>query len=455
MASTFHGGISFRLPKCDRRQIILPKTSLKLTRRLDECSLKTGDSIAGGDLLGTLNGHPVRSALSGKVTALASDETGISITLESDGEDRRSEALPFGKRTGRTLAEADRDELLAEIASSGIIEQSGEALIDHLVRASYYEGKLRLAAVCCFDLDPLCATNVSIVEANAVEVAGGFTILLKLLKLKDGTMLCDRRYKESVIAAEDACANSNLIAVEQTANRYPQANPRLITRLLMEKELSAVREPEDAGLFLTDAETCVMLYRHFAEGFAAPFKRVSIYTDGMLTLCDLPCGLALSELTALGLLPETDGDDCLCRGAMDGRRLPECVDATLSALAVLPAGNAQRGDLFTVHEASDERDGSDQANTASKSTAQTLIDSILSHSRGECISCGRCAEICPMFLLPYDYLPKSRLGALLSGSPRDAGACIGCGCCSYICPSGLPLRSAVWSASRKEHSNEK
>lgn len=382
MASKFHGGIAFGLPTCDRE---------------------------------------VR-------------------TVESDQTERLAEAVSFGKKTGKTLADAAHDELLAEVEGSGIIEQSGEKLIDHLKRvlsASPY--KLRLAAVVCFDLDPLSQTNSSITETDADAVAGGLTILLKLLRLREGILLCDSRCKESVRAAEQAAAHSKLIAIERTVNRYPQANARLVTRWLVDKELSASKAPEDAGLFLTDAETCASLYCLFADGMPALSKRVSVFAGGMLKIYDLPYGLDLSALPKLGVLPAPDEKTILCRGGMDGRPLPETVDATLNSIALLPKNGSHASQILPT----DETDASDAKNVRTDTLSARSTPS-------ECISCGRCAAVCPMFLLPYDYLPKNRLQRWLSGSPRDGHACIGCGCCSYICPSGLPLRSAVLSASRKE-----
>lgn len=514
MASTFHGGIDFSLPICASRQAArLIGASIKLVYRADDCSLKVGDAVKGGSILGSLNAQPVRSSLSGKVIAIDADEAGVRVTVESDGQNSREKTQSFGKKTGKTLAEATVDELLAEIASSGIIEQSGLPLIDHLRRAlAYAPGKLRMAAVCCFDLDPLCQTNVSVTEQKAVAVAGGLTILLKLLKLRDGAMLCDSRFKQCVKAVRSACADSSLIAIETTPNRYPQADPRLLTRWLTDMELSPAKVPEDAGLFLTDAETCASLYRLFATGAPERFKRVSIYAEGALRVCDLPfglklsdiwgavvqplseqsethyrltldylpeaaepesgeierslnqydlaCGLNLSEQVSAILLPKPQVGETICRGGMDGAPLPERVDATLNAIACLPKHTL---DLSAQKADADEREAATQPaaqtpteeNPKPKRSVVTSLLSALSANGNVCISCGRCAAVCPMFLLPYDYLPKSRLQKLLGGSPIDGASCIGCGCCSYICPAGLPLRTAVRAAARKEAHNGK
>lgn len=441
MASTFHGGIDFRLPRGDRRSQGMPlQGSVELTYYLSESPLTVGQKAAGGEVIGTYQSNVLRSSLSGEVRALEKEGELLRLTVATDPIDRPSEASSFGKRKGHTLADATPEELLAEIESSGIIEQDGLPLIEHLRRALAYEqGKLQLAAACCFDLDPLCVTNLSLTEESASAVAGGLTILLRLLRLKEGAMLCDSSARTSIKAAEKACADSSLIAIELVRNRYPQAHHRLLTRWLMEKELSPSKVPEDTGLFLTDAETCASVYRLFAEGHPERFKRVTVFSEGSAAVYDLPYGLPISELTKQGILPTPRDGESLCRGAMDGRPLPERVDATLHTIALLPDAVDRQTLLPDSEESSDP--------TANKAAKRRYA---------ECISCGRCANVCPMYLLPYDYMPKNTLQKLFAGSHRagDGDVCIACGCCSYICPAGLPLRSTVLASAEKEDEHE-
>ena len=56
-----------------------------------------------------------------------------------------------------------------------------------------------------------------------------------------------------------------------------------------------------------------------------------------------------------------------------------------------------------------------------------------------CIRCGRCLEVCPMFLNP------SRITAVARGdAPEGLAAlhvldCCECASCSFVCPSNIPL----------------
>ncbi len=61
-----------------------------------------------------------------------------------------------------------------------------------------------------------------------------------------------------------------------------------------------------------------------------------------------------------------------------------------------------------------------------------------------CINCGKCADVCPMKLMPMqiefyaaakDYESAEKYGG--------ASACISCGACGYICPARRPLAQAI------------
>ncbi|MRR13199.1 RnfABCDGE type electron transport complex subunit C, partial [bacterium] len=56
-----------------------------------------------------------------------------------------------------------------------------------------------------------------------------------------------------------------------------------------------------------------------------------------------------------------------------------------------------------------------------------------------CIRCGRCAQVCPMALLPYQIGIHANRRDLDSAERFHAMDCIECGCCSYICPTRRPL----------------
>ena len=75
----------------------------------------------------------------------------------------------------------------------------------------------------------------------------------------------------------------------------------------------------------------------------------------------------------------------------------------------------------------------------------------VAYKKFQCISCGRCAEVCPMGLNPM-YLYRGIVMSLHDRVEKlDYKMCVGCMCCSYVCPAKLDIagRIAWYRGSRK------
>lgn len=61
-----------------------------------------------------------------------------------------------------------------------------------------------------------------------------------------------------------------------------------------------------------------------------------------------------------------------------------------------------------------------------------------------CLNCGKCADVCPMHLMPMNVAFYSAAGDFDSAEKYgNAMSCIECGSCEYICPANRPLIQAI------------
>ncbi len=421
--SSMHGGIYFTGANGDLKA--LPLTRGEVCLKVSSPCVSPGESVALGQCVGTMGDRWVLAPLAGVVSAIAD----CTVKIKGDGSDRTIETVPFGKRTGKTLAEATPEELLAEICSAGIVEADGQVLADHIQSAMERSaaGKLHHAVISLLEPDPASFSNASLGLEYADAVAGGLAILLKLLAVRQGTIVCDSNHPLTVSAIRSACRESRLIAVEVAKNRYPMANTKLLLRWLFQKEMSYTSTPESTGVFYTDVESCVALHQLFATGIPRLSVRTTLSVGKETGLYDMPLGMTLSSLKTLGLWDSSATDEeeqyalikpsdssHWCMGLMNGARPADPIDRSVTVLV-----------------------------PGSGILARRIED-------GECIRCGGCSEVCPMYLSPNRYLPEKSWMTFFSGAPRDAICCIGCGCCSYVCPSGLPLRRYALRAREEE-----
>jgi electron transport complex protein RnfC len=78
-----------------------------------------------------------------------------------------------------------------------------------------------------------------------------------------------------------------------------------------------------------------------------------------------------------------------------------------------------------------------------------------------CIRCGRCAEVCPVSLLPQQLYWYARAKDLDRAQDYSLFDCIECGCCAQVCPSHIPLvqyyrhtKAEVWAREEERHKAE-
>lgn len=430
--SVFHGGILF--PKSQGDLQATPVVQGEVCLKVDQPVVAMGAPVALGQVVGTIAGRVQLATVAGKVTFVKDGVLRISPCAPNEQDLLPVwEKVPFGKRTGKTLLEATAEELLEEIRSAGIVEADGGVLADRLTGALALSdsGKLRLGAVSLLEPDPASLSLTSLGMEFAHEIAGGLAILLRLLSLREGIILCDKAHPDVVSAIREACVQSRLIAVETVENRYPQANPKLLTRYFCQRELSSHSTPEAAGLFLLDAECCVAIHRLFATGIPRLSVRTTVWEAGVGRVYDLPLGMELSALWDLQIwkkvpAPQRRNEDektlvkpgktaVICRGLLNGSPAPDTADRSLTVLTPAPHAVAE----------------------------------------SDCIRCGRCAEVCPMYLQPYRFQPQRPRISFLNGRMKDAVCCIGCGACSYVCPSRIPLRRYVLRAKQEAELSRK
>lgn len=61
-----------------------------------------------------------------------------------------------------------------------------------------------------------------------------------------------------------------------------------------------------------------------------------------------------------------------------------------------------------------------------------------------CLNCGKCADVCPMHLMPMNTAFYSAEGDFEAAAKYgNVSACIECGACEYICPARRPLIQAI------------
>ena len=190
---------------------------------------------------------------------------------------------------------------------------------------------------------------------------------------------------------------------------YPQGGERQLINAITGKEIPSGKLPIDVGCIVQNVETVYAVYE-------AVTKNKPLY-ERILTV---------SGDTAL-----TTPGNYKVRIGTPAEFILDKAQTKKEKIGKLLAGGPMMGSSLI----------SLQTPITKQTSGLLVLDEAHSYKPEEsvCIRCGKCAEACPVGLLPFDiasYLKNNDFSRLRQLHVAD---CIECGSCAYTCPAKIPL----------------
>ncbi len=409
MALTFRGGIRIEQisPSRDRALEEIPAPDF-ITLPLQKEStplVQIGDRVRKGEKIAenqTRDFCPVFAGVSGTVLSIGFDE-GEGIRIQNDfKEELHPSVVPFHT----PIHQATPEELTEHLYEKGIAWPYGdkESVVGRIARLG---GGHRRLIVDCTETEPYLSASYRLCVEKAEEIVGGAKILMRAAMAEKCVFAMEDTKEEAADSLLSLVRQSHAFAVAQVLAKYPQGDVRLLVKTLLKKEIPVGGCPEEVGALIVRPETCWAVYRAFVTGLPDTFRPITVSGDCIKTPSNLiyPIGtsyrILLDHCGGFTKMP----DKLLAGGPMTGKAL---WNSALSG------------------------DGSERALLALSAKEEEAL---------ACIRCGRCAQVCPMKLLPSELARLVTEEDFASLSRYHIASCMECGCCSYVCPSKIPLLS--------------
>ncbi|MBR6783689.1 MAG: 4Fe-4S dicluster domain-containing protein [Clostridia bacterium] len=350
-----------------------------------------GSRVLRGSLIGESGGTPVYASVAGVFRGIMELEGNRYFVVMNSGED--GEEAVYSPES-RAITELNCADICESARRLSVVEtRSGAPLWKMLENAN---GKFRRLVIDCTETDASGAINYRLCIEQAKALVGGAKLLLQAT----GALKCvfaAEHYRNAALESILKYANDEkLFAIAQLDEKYPYGD-RAIMEALYLTTLDKNETASDRGIFIVSPETAAALYNSMAQGMPMLDRYITVCGDEIAqgkNLC-VPRGITLHDISVI------------CGGIKKGGRLIE--NSLLS-------GKLASGAL------------SDCTRTLIAAKKQTK-------ARTECISCGKCADACPIRLMPLN---------VLAGDIDDLrDNCIYCGACEFICPSGIPLLKLI------------
>ena len=421
--TTFHGGIHITPPghkimstaRPSREAALCDEYAISLIQHDGTpfiAQVAIGDRVLRGQLLAAPANHrdaPVHAPTSGTIRAIEprpdmhpSNRPVPHLILASDGEDQSAPSLP-----ALDIETATPDELRARIHDCGIVGLGG-AGFPTARKLGHPANTLVINAAEC---EPYITCDDLQIRENAAAIIKGAQITARILGADNIHFGIEDDKPEAIAAlraALDTAADPR-IRISSVPVRYPSGNARQLFELLLGIRVPADAHASDYGLICHNSGTMKAVYDAVSLGLPLTERYTTISGEGIREpqVLRIRIGTAARELIQQsgGERHEHSAENRhIIGGPMMGYEIASLdtpLQKTGNSLLILPAAPAPE--------------------------------------ETPCIRCSRCADACPMELLPQQLLWYSQSNQHNRLKQYRLFDCIECGICAAVCPSGIPL----------------
>ena len=370
--------------------------------------VQTGDRVRKGQTIGALAGKVsanVHASVSGTVKAVEERPDGRGgtmpcVVIAADGSKEEAFLLPLADLTPRAIVE--------RIEACGIIGMGGAGFPTHIkLSPSVPVDTLILNGAEC---EPYLTCDDALMRERTDAVVRGAKYMAQALGV-GRILVAIEKNKPEAIAAFAATE----LAVVPLKKQYPMGAEKQLIYCCTKRKVPLGKLPADAGVIVQNVATAFAVCEAVEQGKPLIERVVTVTGEGVRTPKNLLCPVG----TPLSALAEACGADDNTVKLVEGGPMTGAALTGTQAVVTKTTG----GFLFL-------------------SAKETSV-----YDPTPCINCGRCADVCPMKLLPMqtefytdarEYDNAEKYGGVL--------ACIECGACSYVCPAHRPLAQAIKTA---------
>ena len=394
-----------------------------------EPTVKVGDIVSVGQVVGDTDkfvSAPIHSSISGKVVAVGdvSLPSGVvtkGVTIESDGEMRQFEGI-------RPPVVETREDFIKAVRDSGIVGLGGAGFPTHVKLAFTKEKNIDTLVINAAECEPYITVDYRECLENSANIISGIQLLQKWLEIPNVIIAIEDNKPQAFKALQEIAGEFKVkdnVKLMTLKSVYPQGAEKMMVQSATGRRVPPGKLPADVGCLVMNVASAAFIGRYMRTG--RPLVSRSMTVDGSAIAepknVRVPIGTSIAEIIDFCGGFKAEPGKILSGGPMMGMAVFG-VDVPM-----IKSNNAILAFAKDDAELKTERD---------------------------CIRCGRCAQACPMSLMPTLIERYAKIGDVDSLNKIGINVCMECGSCAYSCPAGKPLvqymrlaKSVVREAAKK------
>jgi electron transport complex protein RnfC len=377
-----------------------------------------GDRVLRGQLIAGSSSPisaPLHAPTSGKIREIAAHpvphpswQSETCIVIDVDGED---EVFP---RNTIDTQQLSTPELITRIGGAGIVGLGGASFPTSPKISRGNDQGIDTLIINGVECEPYITCDDILMQVYADQVVNGIVWLQRLFKPASTLVAIEDNKPDAIKAMKQALAGRNLdnSYVVEIPTIYPSGGEKQLIQILTGREIPQGKLAFDVGLFCQNVGTCVAISRALDQDEPLISRIVTLSGDGIRQPgnWEVRLGTPISHLVELagGYVDRESRRHLVMGGPMMGFSLSG------DQVPIVKASN----NILIMRQQAIPRQPGDHA---------------------ECIRCSKCADVCPVQLLPQQLYWHARARAYDKTEEFNLFDCIECGCCSAVCPSEIPL----------------
>jgi len=358
---------------------------------------------------------PIHASVSGTVKAIEPRLT-ISgaptpcVIIENDFKDAwHPDIAP------RENVEALEPKQIVEIVKNcGIVGLGGASFPTHVKLSPAPDMVVDTVIINGAECEPYLTSDHRLMLERTKDLVEGVKLIMRALSVQKGVIGVEVNKPDAIEALR--ALETDQIRVQPMKVKYPQGSEKQLISACTGRQVPSGKLPAAAGCVVCNAGTAVAVYDAVVKGL--PIVETVVTVTGAV-------GKPANLLTRVGTPFEELIEYCGGVGEDVGK---------------VVAGGPMMG--IAVYNLSVP---------VQKSTSGILAlkkSQIETPAQTSCIRCGRCAQGCPMHLLPMMLNRATKLRNWEMAEEYHALDCIECGSCTYNCPAKLNITTNIRTAKR-------
>lgn len=377
--------------------------------------VKIGERVLKGQIIGEVTGNmsvPIHSPISGivkNIDILPFTLRGkvLTVVIENDFQDEwiQTEGI-------KNYKEKSKEELINKIRNCGVVGLGGALFPTHIKLNVPQEKKIEYIIINASECEPYLNSDNRLSIEKAKEIVVGIEIAMHILGVNKVFIGIEDNKGEAIKEFENELKNKENIELAILETKYPQGGEKQLIKAILNKQVPFGKLPLDYEVVVLNVTTAYWIYNSVINGYPLIEEIITVTGEAVKKPKNyrVLIGTLFQEI-----LDETQTDRILVDRLISGGPMMGIAQYTEN----IPVIKGTSGILALTKEETQK------------------------YKRSNCISCGKCVEVCPMGLEPLLFARFAQFEKWNEIKEHNLLECIECGSCQYVCPSNRPLVEGI------------